>query len=760
MADDLTPNAEHAWSFLDRLFPNQLRYVEVMNSDGNAAPNSRIFGPNNKVEFVAFINESNSETGRKNIYFLPNFEFLSGERSKANISHARSLHVDLDCKDYNGTPEVQLDKITGLLLDNKLVPKGVPRPSAVWLTGGGAQAVWQLTEPMPADEAAILNQKLLLAFNGGMGTHDVSRLLRLPGTINWLNDKKRKSGRLPALAKALDYTPSLFANAGIAANDFDLKRYKIEGIQLVKAGSSNAPIAIGQPLPLPADLSEIILHDPKWALVISTGSDPSHKSYSSRSERVYAAIVWLLSQKVQSEYILSILLNPQLGISAHVLENPQPLAYATRQIERAMQYVAANDLGWPKVGDSQLPVKNWPDNIRHGFLLEGVSAQHNQFSHEDEIEGPNFENRDIKEIADILCSRFQREYQFGAGTDAICRELTAIAHENIYHPIKDYLTNLSWDGVKRLDRWLIEYCQADDSELHQEFGAKTLIGAVKRIMQPGSKFDTILILEGSQGVGKSRIVSALSPNPDWVSEGLSFRNDDKTKAETLLRAWIVELAELDGMTKTTIQALKSFLSKTADTFRPAYARKAQQFKRHCVIIGTTNDETYLTDYTGNRRFWPVTVGKVNVDAFIANRDQLWAEAMVRYRGGEAVTLSEHLWADAATIQIERMVGDPFEDILRRTFEGKVGRVRRETIYRILKLDPKDRKNDHAKRINAMMTQLGWREGTHRFSDDDRPARGYVRSDGKSDSFEWKAAFVKGEWQIIVAERSAGDNMPF
>lgn len=760
MTDILAPNAEHAWSFFDKLFPNQSRYVEVMNSEGNAAPYSRIFNPNDKAEFVAFINECNSEAGAKNVYFLANYEFLVGNRGKANISHVIFLHVDLDCKDYNGTPDEQLDKITGLLLDDKLRPKGVPRPSAVWLTGGGAQAVWRLAEPMLADEAAVLNQQVLHAMNGGMGTHDVSRLLRLPGTINWLNDKKRKSGRVPASAKALDYAPSLDIHSGIAANDFDLKRYKVEGKQLAKVGAVHQTSGIGAPEPLPADLSEIVPPDPNWALVIATGNDPAHKSYSSRSERVYALIVWLLSHKVRPEIILSILLDPQLGISAHILENPQPLAYATRQIERAMQYVAANNLGWPKVDDNQKPVKNWPDNIRHGFLLQGVSARHNQFSHEDEIDGPNFENRDIKEIADILCSRFQREYDFWAGTEAICRELTALAHENQYHPIKDYLTELSWDGVQRLDRWLIDYCQAEDSELHREFGARTLIGAVKRIMQPGSKFDTILILEGLQGVGKSRIVFALSPNPEWVNEGLSLRSDDKTKAETLLRAWIVELAELDGMTKTTIQALKSFLSKTADTFRPAYARKAQQFKRHCVIIGTTNDETYLTDYSGNRRFWPVTVGKVDVEAFVANRDQLWAEAMQRHRNGEMATLPQHLWFEAAVIQGERMIGDPFEDILRRNFEGKDGRVRRETIYRILKLDPKDRRNDHPKRILAIMTELGWREGAHRFVNDLNPAKGYIRGEGNANKIEWKAECVAGEWRATSGKWVADEHTPF
>lgn len=352
MTDILAPNAEHAWSFFDKLFPNQPRYVEVMNSEGNAAPYSRIFSPNDKAEFVDFINECNSEKGKKNVYFLANYVFLEGNRGKANISHANFLHVDLDCKDYNGTPDEQLDKITGLLLDDKLRPKGVPRPSAVWLTGGGVQAVWRLAEPMPADEAAVLNQKLLFAMNGGMGTHDVSRLLRLPGTINWLNDKKRKSGRVPASAKALDYAPSLDANSEIAANEFDLKRYKVAGAQeRLPSISDHAAIFVGQPKPLPSDLTEIIPLDEKWAHIIVTGESPKDKAYSSRSELVFAVIIWLLSKKVEPEYVLSILLDPQLGISAHVLDQPQPLGYAQRQVDRGIKHLANNSPDTKRSGD-------------------------------------------------------------------------------------------------------------------------------------------------------------------------------------------------------------------------------------------------------------------------------------------------------------------------------------------------------------------------------------------------------------------------
>ncbi|NHX27951.1 virulence protein E, partial [Escherichia coli] len=189
------------------------------------------------------------------------------------------------------------------------------------------------------------------------------------------------------------------------------------------------------------------------------------------------------------------------------------------------------------------------------------------------------------------------------------------------------------DGTPRIDKWLASYCGAEDNELHAEFGSKLLIAGVRRIKKPGVKFDTMLVLEGAQGAGKSQIAQRLAIRDEWFCGSLDLKSDDKTKAEMMSRAWVVECQELDGMNKTTSQSLKKFLSTAVDVFRPAYARTALEFRRHCIILGTTNELAYLRDLTGNRRIWPVTVGKIDLEQFSSDVDQLWAEAVVREEAG-------------------------------------------------------------------------------------------------------------------------------
>ena len=170
-----------------------------------------------------------------------------------------------------------------------------------------------------------------------------------------------------------------------------------------------------------------------------------------------------------------------------------------------------------------------------------------------------------------------------------CFDQIAVAHDQAYHPVIDYLDGLAWDGTPRIDTWLRDYCGAEDTELNRAFGAKLLIAGVRRIKQPGVKFDTMLVLEGPQGAGKSGLAERLAVRKEWFCGNLDLKSDDKTKAELLARAWIVECQELDGMNHTTSQSLKKFLSTDTDNYRKAYGHDARGYRRHCIIIGTTID---------------------------------------------------------------------------------------------------------------------------------------------------------------------------
>lgn len=729
MNKDLRPDAVRAVDFISWLNSEAKLYLEQMSSVGQARPSANTYAQKNKSAALSFIELNNSETLRRNLYFLPNAEFLNGKRKKDNLTSARFLHVDLDMKDYPGTGQEQADHILALLTDPNIRPAGIPYPTAFWFTGGGYQAVWRLTDPMLVNEAEALNRALLFILQGGPGTHDPSRLLRLPCTINWLNEKKRAAGREPKLA--LLFHPVRFDATAVSYTREDIR------IRIPKSEASPMPKSVAEteepeqivPLELPEDLSEILPSEPEWVEAIVTGRNPPNKSYSSRSELVFACVIWMLGRGVEPGYVLSIITERELGISAHVLENPNPLKYGQRQVVRGMDLVERRSSRWPVTDKEGNPVRNHPDNVRHALALLEIDAQRNTFTQSDEFTGLGLDGRDLNDIVEILWSKFISELHFNAKPAVIKRVLLTIAHEQKYHPVIDYLDGLEWDGVRRIDRWLIDYCHAEDTELHREFGSKLLVAGVRRTKNPGVKFDTMLVLEGAQGAGKSRLAAKLAVRDEWFCGSLDLRSDDKTKAELLARAWVVECQELDGLNKSTSENLKRFLSTSIDTYRRAYARDAGEYRRHCIIIGTTNEGAYLRDLTGNRRIWPVRVGSIDLDRFTRDVDQLWAEAAAREREGGSITLSEHLWNAAAELQSNRMVEDAYAEVLEATFAEETGKISMASVKLLLGLDTVKMTPTDTRRIKAAMAVLGWQYGTHRLRDsvrnDRRPLKGFA-----------------------------------
>lgn len=413
--------------------------------------------------------------------------------------------------------------------------------------------------------------------------------------------------------------------------------------------------------------------------------------------------------------------------------------------------------------DDGKPIPRIPENIRYAFSLLGIDAQRNLFTQTNEVSGYRLDERDLNEVGDILWSVFSRELKFSASPEVIKREIVAVAHENTYHPVIDYLDGLAWDGVPRIDQWLATYCGADDTELIGEFGSKFLVAAVRRIKQPGIKFDTMLVLEGAQGAGKSRLAAKLAVRDEWFCGSLDLKSDDKSKAELLSRAWIVECQELDGLNKTASQSLKKFLSTAIDLFRPAYGRTVLSYKRHCVILGTTNESTYLNDLTGNRRMWPVAVGEIDLKGLSADLDQLWAEAVVREGNGGSIVLPKHLWGEAERVQGFRMIEDNFAEVLTDNFAERTGKVSMDSIKLLLNLDAPRMSAVNSRRIKAAMKELGWEHRTFRLHDlsggDKRPRKGFARgTDAERDQEIFAVQRLGGG--VVLDTRNAPEKTPF
>ena len=268
---------------------------------------------------------------------------------------------------------------------------------------------------------------------------------------------------------------------------------------------------------------------------------------------------------------------------------------------------------------------------------------------------------------DVACAKLYFEKTYGIWSPTKFKDalLAVTSAERLYHPIKDYLATLKWDGVPRLDTLLVDYLGAEDTPYVRAVTRKTLVAAIARIYRPGIKFDSILVLNGEQGMGKSTLFAILGK--EWFSDSLSISDmKDKTAPEKLQGYWILELSELNGIKKVDVEVVKSFITRTDDKYRHAYGTTVESHPRSCVIVGTTNsDGGFLRDITGNRRFWPVNVtghGKFHPWE-LTEVDQVWAEAIEYYKQGEELFLKGEVAAAAYAQQRDAMETDAREGIV-------------------------------------------------------------------------------------------------
>jgi predicted P-loop ATPase len=245
-----------------------------------------------------------------------------------------------------------------------------------------------------------------------------------------------------------------------------------------------------------------------------------------------------------------------------------------------------------------------------------------------------------------------------------------VARDRIFHPVREHLDALTWDGTPRLETWLSRYLGAEDNPYHRAVGPRWLISAVARIYVPGCKADCALILEGPQGIRKSSALMALAA--PWFTDRLSDLSSKDAAMETR-GVWIIEIAELDTMGRAEVSTVKAFMSRTQDRFRPPYGKRLVDLPRQCVFAGSVNPEGgYLKDPTGGRRFWPVVCSTIDLEALQRDRDQLWAEAHDRFRRNEPWWLeSQELDALAAEEQAERYQGDAWDEPIQVYLENEI-----------------------------------------------------------------------------------------
>jgi predicted P-loop ATPase len=285
------------------------------------------------------------------------------------------------------------------------------------------------------------------------------------------------------------------------------------------------------------------------------------------------------------------------------------------------------------------------------------------------------------DTADSLTSEWLQWNGIHVSSKLARESVEAVAREHGFHPVREYLDKLKWDSVPRLDAWLETYLGAKlagtaDAGQYSDYlhatGPRWLISAVARIYQPGCKADCCLILEGPQGIFKSTALYTLAG--EWFTDEVADLGS-KDSSMQVHGTWVIEIAELDSMSRAEVGKIKAFLSRRVDRFRPPYGARVIEVPRQCVFAGSVNHSTYLRDETGGRRFWPVECRRIDIDLLRRDRDQLWAEAVARYRAGAVWWLeTAELEGTAEAEQLERYEGDAWDEAIGRWIKKPTERL--------------------------------------------------------------------------------------
>lgn len=663
---------------------------------------SRTFTPKQRMSMRRWIEERG---GQANLHFHVNAltDVASNRKAgKEDIEYGLSLHVDID--DPAGGEALRAFR---------------PAPSAIVFSGYGWHGYWFLKERTRELERLESVNRYLEGVLGGDHCHNRDRVMRIPGTINLPNAKKARLGRAPSLS----HLTELDVSRRYSLDDFPSD----PGYAGPKGAVSAAPIlsqaSIDQ---LPATVGQHTLD------LIEYGDDPkrprgtSDARYPSRSEAVYRAVCDLLRAGVSKELTVGILLNPSYSISQSVLEKRNPQTYAWRQVSSAELAISET---WPDITKTGVPRPSL-QNALAALLRLGLTFGYDRFRSRKIVNGKALQEYQ-GQISDDAVAFLRGEILSRFGFDPLAEHVRDAVNQlclyNPFHPVLDEIDAFQWDEVCRVETWLIRYLGADDTPLNRAIGKIVLVAALRRLRQPGVKFDEILILEGKQGSGKSSALRILA-GPGLHSDQEILTQDSKTQMELLEGVWIYELGEVEGFSRAEVNKIKAFASRQEERSRPAYGRFVEIRPRQVVFVGTTNETTYLRDTTGNRRFWPVKTTVIDLEALRHDRDQLWAEASALESSGETISLPKELWEAAAAQQAERLEEDPWTEALsklRGKAYGDVVRIETSALMMKVGVPPERQNQHHTKRIAPIMRHLGWESTKFRVAGS--IVRGYERA---------------------------------
>jgi hypothetical protein len=638
----------------------------------------RDFEPGDDAALGAFIDTAQ---GRANVYFVPNDAKPGGSKppNKEEMRAGRTLHLDADLKDMGGDREPVLAKLRALQ----------PPPSAIWFSGGGFQAAWRLAEPAAGadwiEQLETVNAAIARAIGAAPGCHNVNRLLRLPGTVNVLNATKRQAGRAQALA------------------------------YLVEADWGRT-WSFADPVPR-------LMEQPK------APTDGRDESRSGAAFRLGLRLV--LHDAGYQEMCAGLRTDP--STAEWIKEKGEP--HDERELQRIYDKAIEVRDGWHRNPKTRAIIPSSLHNAKLAMTRLEVSARYDNFAGHPLITiGDSPEVLLEDPIANRLWFKVEERFGFRPTQEFFFAFVSDMAWQNRFHPVRDYLDGLEWDGIKRIDDWLFDYGgavkqSAGYDRYVQAVGRITLIAGVRRVRQPGCKFDEMVVLVNqTQGTNKSTALATLAVRPEWFSDSIDLGSKDRETIEQTAGVWIGEMPELRGR-QNEVDRQKAFLSRQWDRARLAYGHFPVKRARSCIFFGTANETKFLRDRTGNRRFWPVVGVQFDLERLERDRNHLWAEAAVAEAAGESIRLPRELWAVAEEVQNESLIEEPWTEVIEAVLGGLEGKILSNDMWVIVGVPADRRTQGHNERMGAATRQNGWMRL-------ERPARfpgigikrGYVKGD--------------------------------
>jgi predicted P-loop ATPase len=638
-------------------------------------------------------------------------------RKKTNIRRIRALFADLD-----GAP---IEPVNNAELKSQITMESSPNRY---------QAYWCFSGRMPLKVFEPLQMEIAARFKSDPSVHDLSRVMRLPGFVHrkekdrpflshivavngvelphasvllrtFRPAKKKKDppppppppprdDELPEQWKKLnteairrydDWVPSIFPSAtrtsegGYRVSSADLGRDLEEDLSFHRDGIKDFGVhdmgdwRRGKRTPI--DIVEQYLHKDfteavRW-LAQRLGLDPRDYLPKGKStgDPALDAEIERLAKLSRVDYDREReAAAKKLGIRKTTLDELAEEKKTSKPKPGGKEYMTVfSDLAC-NVGNVLLALNQEPglmnafgydEMLRTEVLLRPLRKEQ------------NFKVRPVTDADVTAMQSWLQWYGFrGLGKDAAHDAVNKHARDHAFHPVRDYLNRLKWDKKLRLATWLHEYLDAEENKYTGSIGTMFLIGMVARIFEPGCKFDYMPILEGEQGLNKSKACSILA-GPEYFSDQLP---DIKSKeaSQHLRGKWLIEVAELSTYSRAAVDDFKAFLTRQVERYRPPWGRKEVHEPRQCAFIGTTNKVHYFRDETGNRRFWPATTGGIKLDKLHDDRDQLFAEAVQLFRN------KVHWWPDRkfeldhiAPEQESRYEPDVWEPLIRNYLDGLI-----------------------------------------------------------------------------------------